>query len=58
MEDPEAFRAAVRAHAATMLNGEASPYEPAWEIWVSLVARGRAMTVTKRAIHSSSSGAR
>ncbi|MFE2302624.1 hypothetical protein ACFXAW_31065 [Streptomyces sp. NPDC059445] len=33
MEDAEAFRAAVRAHVATMLNGDDSPYESAWEIW-------------------------
>ncbi|WP_330247770.1 hypothetical protein OHA33_37095 [Streptomyces sp. NBC_00562] len=33
MEDPEAFRAAVRAHAAAMLNDDASPYDPALEIW-------------------------
>ncbi|WP_328494722.1 hypothetical protein OHS59_19720 [Streptomyces sp. NBC_00414] len=32
MKDSEAFRAAVRACAATMLNGDASPYEPALEI--------------------------
>lgn len=33
MEDSEAFRGAVRAHAAAMLNGDASPYDPALEIW-------------------------
>ncbi|WP_369254729.1 hypothetical protein [Streptomyces sp. R35] len=33
MEDLEAFRAAVRAHAAAMLNGNASPYDAALEIW-------------------------
>ncbi|MFF0286838.1 hypothetical protein [Streptomyces sp. NPDC005262] len=33
MEDSEAFRAAVRAHAAAILNGKASPYDAALEIW-------------------------
>ncbi|MFJ7949854.1 hypothetical protein ACIQ6K_40780 [Streptomyces sp. NPDC096354] len=33
MEDEEAFRVAVRAHAAAMLNDGASPYDPALEIW-------------------------
>lgn len=33
MEDPETFRAAIRAHAAAMLNSDASPYDVALEIW-------------------------
>ncbi|MEU1622340.1 hypothetical protein ABZ479_34220 [Streptomyces sp. NPDC005722] len=37
MEDSEAFRIAVRAQATAMLDGVASPYELALEIW------GRAM---------------
>lgn len=33
MEDSETFRAAVRVQAAAMVNGDASPYDPALEIW-------------------------
>jgi hypothetical protein len=33
MEDSEAFRVAVRAQAAAMLDGDASPYDLALEIW-------------------------
>ncbi|WP_329458081.1 hypothetical protein [Streptomyces sp. NBC_01497] len=33
MEDSEAFRAAVRAHTAVILNGKSSPYDAALEIW-------------------------
>lgn len=39
MEDSEPFRAALRAHAAAMLNGDASPYDPALEI-LGLASRG------------------
>lgn len=33
MEDSADFRAAVRAHAAAMLSGDASPYDAALDIW-------------------------
>ncbi|MFJ7949822.1 hypothetical protein ACIQ6K_40585 [Streptomyces sp. NPDC096354] len=33
MEDSEAFRVAVRTQAAAMLDGDASPYDLALEIW-------------------------
>ncbi|MQY39797.1 hypothetical protein SRB17_78250 [Streptomyces sp. RB17] len=33
MVDSEAFRTAVRTHAAAILNGDGSPYDPALEIW-------------------------
>ncbi|MFJ9831750.1 hypothetical protein ACIRU2_10175 [Streptomyces sp. NPDC101169] len=51
MKDSEAFRAAVRARVVTMLNSDASPYEPALEV-LGLASGGMPVDHGDEACHS------